>query len=55
MKKTILIQIELNEENEESFNLIADDIIFELGCCWNATDFDKITLQLNEQTKTITW
>ena len=51
MKKTITIQIELNEENDESFEAIAKDIIFELFCCWNAVDFDKITVQLGEQVK----
>lgn len=55
MKKTITIHIELNEENDTSFKLLADDIIFELGCCWNSPDFDKITVQSDEQTKTITW
>ena len=49
MKKIITIQIELNEENDEPFKLIADDILFELACCWNAMDFDKIVVQLSDQ------
>ena len=52
MKKIITIKIELNDANDESFDAIADDIVFELGCCWNAMDFDKISVQLGEQIKT---
>lgn len=53
MKKIITIKIELNEENNETFDAIADDILFELGWCWNSIDFDKIVVRLGEQTKTI--
>lgn len=51
MNKKIIITIEVDEDNTTSDNLMVQDIISELSCCWNASSFKEANITIISKTK----
>lgn len=55
MKKKIIIDIEVDEQNTTSDKLMIQDIISELSCCWNATSFKEVDIAIIHKTNENLW